>query len=346
MAARSRIDWRRCAAKLEVALPLERLYPSVVAWAERCPKAERWVVAFSGGADSLALLLALWSHWPERRRTLSAVHFNHCLRGIDAKVDERFCRQVCSALGVRFASARWAEASATASEAEARAARHAFFDRQLRQWRARALWFGHQLDDVAETMVMRIARGSGLGGLAAPRPIQRMPDQRVHLRPMLALGKVELVAILQECGIPWREDRSNTENRFFRNRIRHEVIPAWQAACGGRDALAGAGLSRELIDEDDRALEAWVAEVAPIARDGSLNLKRLAGKPRGFLRRALRLWLTRQEIGLRISRQAFNAVVNDLEAHRVTRHSLDQFHFIVIGKSFARITRVPRKISN
>ena len=346
MTAPFRINWRTCATQLALLLPRERLHPAVLAWTHGPQaSAEPWVVAFSGGADSLALLMVLWSHWPERRKKLCAVHFNHCLRGAAANADERFCRTVCSALGVRYASGRWAHAVVDASEAEAREARHAFLSSQLRHWRAHALWFGHQQDDVAETMFMRLARGSGLGGLAAPRPVQSMPQGRVHLRPLLGISKATIIQCLGEAGAVWCEDESNAAGGFLRNRIRHDVIPVWQAASGNRDALTGICLSRELIEEDDTAMDSWLSEIDPISRDGSLNLMRIAGKPRGLVRRALHLWLVHHGKAGNISRQAFNTLLDDLVRHRLTRHSLDRLNLIEIGKRFARIIPAPRKIS-
>ena len=86
------------AAKLATLLPRERLHPEVMAWATKPGRRAPWAVAVSGGADSLALLLLTWAHWPERRERLVALHFNHRLRGRESAADEKFCRRVCGGL--------------------------------------------------------------------------------------------------------------------------------------------------------------------------------------------------------------------------------------------------------
>ena len=136
MPARKKIDWPACAARLGAALPVERLHPAVVDWARQSPSKAAWTIGFSGGADSLALLLLVWAHWPERRSKLTALHFNHRLRGAAANRDERFCQEVSRRLGIRHRSARWEESIRGASEASARAARHEFF--RARKWQRRA----------------------------------------------------------------------------------------------------------------------------------------------------------------------------------------------------------------
>jgi tRNA(Ile)-lysidine synthase len=303
-------------------------------------------VGFSGGADSLALLLLLWAHWPERRTKLISLHFNHRLRGAASDRDERFCREVSLALGIRFVTDRWLEAGRGVSEAQARAARHQFFGGELQRLRASALWLGHQQDDIAETMLMRLARGSGTAGLAAPRPVQVLPQGRVHLRPLLTLKKVEIVESLKVERIPWCEDASNATGKFLRNRMRRDVIPAWLEASEGRDALAGAALSRELLGEDDAALDAWLDELEPIMKDGGLNLRRLASRPRALVRRALHRWLALNAKGAALSRQAFSALLDDLISRRVTRHSLGRDGFAKIAKTRLIFESAPRKLSN
>src|SRR4051812_37166347 len=102
--------WQRRAGQLARAIPRSALHPATLAWADASGGQARWSVAVSGGADSLALLLLLWAHGPERRSRLQALHFNHRLRGRASDADEVFCRKVCAALGVKFISASWTAA--------------------------------------------------------------------------------------------------------------------------------------------------------------------------------------------------------------------------------------------
>lgn len=315
--------WARVAERLAGRVPRARLDPAVIAWTDAAATRGRWGVAFSGGADSLALLLLLWAHWPERRRRLRALHFDHRLRGAASRADAVFCGRVCRALGVEFRRGAWAEPQPGAGEAEARAARLAFLRRE-----ARVLWFGHQQDDVAESILMRLARGSGTGGLAAPRPVQRMRAGAVHLRPLLGLKKAELVAALEAAGAEWREDASNAGDRYLRNRIRRDVLPRWLAAAQ-RDALAGAARSRELLEEDDTALEAWLDSLQVLAPNGDLRLRRLEGRPRALWRRALHRWLAQERRAGDLARAAFEALLNALVTGRRTRHSLGRQGFAV-----------------
>lgn len=336
-----RPDWPAAAARLAEALPPARLHPAALARAGSRRAAGPWAVALSGGADSVALLLVLWAAFPARRRRLVALHFNHRLRGRAADADERFCARLCAALGVEFASARWTRerGAAPVSEAAARAARHAFFAREMKRRRARVLWLAHQQDDVAETLLMRLSRGSGTGGLAAPRPVQEFADGRVHLRPLLTLAKAELVAALRAAGAVWREDASNLSALFFRNRIRRTVLPAWMAAAG-RDAAAGAALSRERLEEDDVALEAWLDELAPFARRGRCLLAgRLAGKPRALWRRALHRWLLAVQPETDLSRQGFEQLLAALMRGKDTRFSLGARDFAVLRAGELQLRR-------
>ena len=281
--------WPELAANFAARFPRAALHAAVVEVAGTRPVDESWCVAFSGGSDSLALLLLVWAHWPERRDQLTALHFNHCLRGEASDGDELFCREVCAALGISFSSSQWHDGPAQPNEAETREARLAFFGHEMIARHASVLWTGHQKDDIAETLLMRLSRGSGPAGLAAPRPVSVREDGRVFLRPLLTFGKSEIAAALTEIGASWREDLSNATREHFRNRIRYEVLPRWQDAAF-RSVLGGAALSRELCEEDDIALEAWLAELKIVATETMIDLRPLSGKPRALWRRALRRW--------------------------------------------------------
>ncbi len=292
-------------------------------------------MALSGGADSVALLLLLWAHWPERRLRLLALHFDHRLRGRASSADARFCASLCRALGVELAAARWEEAPTAASEAEARAARTRFFNSELRRRRVATLFTGHHRDDVAETLFMRLARGAGAGGLSAPRPVHPQPALgRIHLRPLLGLDKATLVDALHAAGARWREDASNAAATHLRNRLRTSLIPAWRAAAEpGRDALAGLALSRELLEEDDVALEAWADRVTRIDAHGALALAPLRDLPRAVLRRVVHRWLATTPVRTDLNRAGFNALLALVAHGRIgARHSLGAAHFARRGR--------------
>jgi tRNA(Ile)-lysidine synthase len=305
-------------------------------------------VAFSGGADSLALLLLLWAHWPERREKLVALHFNHRLRGRASEADERFCRRVCAALGVKCAVGRWnlgpKGGPRKFSEAAAREARMGFFQREQKRRRAPTLWLGHQQDDIAESMLMRLARGSGTAGLAAPRPVQPWPGRQFHVRPLLSLKKREIAAALRAAGATWREDGSNACGEHFRNRIRRSVLPAWRRAAEGRDALAGAALARSLLEEDDTALAAWADRLAGSRPGARLELAPLAAAPRAILRRVLHRWLLAQPDAGDLSRAGFERLLALVQLGRPTRFSLGSQGFAVIRAGALRFERHPRAV--
>jgi tRNA(Ile)-lysidine synthase len=314
-------------------LPKARLHAAALARGERARKNEPWCVALSGGADSLALLLLLWAHWPERRGRLVALHFNHRLRGRAAEADAKFCARVCAGLGVPLRVGDWRRARrsrALPSEAAARAARQAFFAREMGRLGARLLWLAHQQDDVAETMLMRLARGSGTDGLAAPRPVQPQGDGRVYLRPLLTVKKAELTAALRAAGAGWREDATNAGDDYFRNRIRRAVLPAWTKAAE-RDALAGAALARERLEEDNAALEAWLDRLVPV-KHRQLDLAKLAGLPRAIWRRALHRWLRVVRPDTDLSRQGFEQLLALMERGRLSRFSLGVSGFAVLRR--------------
>jgi tRNA(Ile)-lysidine synthase len=341
MKARRPVDWQAAAAKAAALLPRARLHPAVVAWADSRPRAERWGAALSGGADSVALLLLLWAHWPQRRARLVAFHFDHRLRGAESAADARFCAGLCRALGVPLVAGRGRARAALKGEAQARAARFEFIGREMGRRRLRTLWLGHQMDDIAESMLMRLSRGSGSGGLAAPRPVHALDSPgpgagfRRHLRPLLTVAKAEIARALRSAGAPWREDSSNAQGLHFRNRLRRDVIPRW-ARASRRDALSGAALSRELLEEDDRALETWVERTGALEEDRSLNTVRLAGSPRAVVRRALHRWLLAQPGAGELSRQGFEGLLRAVESGAPIRHSLGTEGFAVIRKGRLR----------
>ncbi|MEN6451126.1 MAG: tRNA lysidine(34) synthetase TilS, partial [Thermoguttaceae bacterium] len=189
------------------------------------------VVAVSGGCDSVALLRAMVALKTGGAGRLIAAHLNHQLRP-DAHADERFVVELCGRLGVPCdvgrvdvgASARGGEGV----EAAARRARYRFLEETAGRRGARFVATAHTADDQAETVLHRIIRGTGLRGLAGmsrTRPL----GHATLIRPLLGVRHAELLAYLESLGQPFREDSSNLDLHFTRNKIRRALLPRLEA---------------------------------------------------------------------------------------------------------------------
>lgn len=324
-------DWRERAEELARRFRADRFHPAVLEWL-RSRENEPLTVACSGGADSLSLLLLVWAHWPEFRRDLLVLHFDHGLRGEASRGDAVFVRAVAEALGVPMQVGRWEKpADETISEERAREARFAFIGDQFAKTGRRVLLLGHQRDDIVETQLMRLSRGSGTAGLAAPRPVHIFEKGRVHLRPLLLLSAEEIRQQLGRVGIPFREDATNAGGDFYRNRLRGEVLPVWQRATTF-DVAAGAAASRELLEEDDVALWRWLREIVPVPEAGKeYDLEKLVGRPRALFRRVLQEWLHVEGLGGVFGRSGFSQILGALERGEGLRVSAGKQEAVEIG---------------
>ena len=253
-------------------------------------------VAVSGGADSVYLLCALWADEAVRPR-LHVLHFDHRVRGEASAEDARFVATLCSALdvpcvlGIR-------EGQGNASEADLRSARDAFFAEQRQGLGFNLLCTAHHLDDVVENALLRLARGAGLAGLAAPRVLQDFRDGHRRWRPLIAAGiaKPALLASLQTAGIPWREDATNVLPIAARNRIRAWLAEGGEAALGAGYA-DGFARSARIIGEAQAALVCWARELGCVIRsDGTMPVSSLRGRPESLAQECLREFLHHHEI--------------------------------------------------
>ena len=215
------------------------------------------VIAVSGGPDSTALLL-LAARWRAARRrgpTLLAVTVDHGLRPESAK-EAAAVRRLAARLGVPHRTLRWTgEKPATGVQSAARAERYRLLAAAARKSGAHHILTAHTRDDQAETILFRLARGSGLSGLAGMARITLL-DELFLVRPLIDVPKARLVATLREAGIGFAEDPSNADPRFARPRLRR-LMPslAAEGLTAGRLAMLGRRAARA-----DAAIEAAVDE--------------------------------------------------------------------------------------
>jgi tRNA(Ile)-lysidine synthase len=180
------------------------------------------VVAVSGGADSVALLCALAADPPPRG--LVVAHLNHQLRGPDSDADAAFVASLFPALP-HHVEAIDVRSMGGNLEATAREVRYAFLARVAAATAAGWVATGHTADDQAETVLHRLIRGSGLRGLRGIAGARQLAPGVRLVRPLLTVSRDAVIAYLRAAGQPWREDETNRDPAFTRNRIRHELLP-------------------------------------------------------------------------------------------------------------------------
>lgn len=257
------------------------------------------LAAVSGGADSVALLLALLALRGELGITVVAAHFDHGLRGAASTADRTFVE----ALARRFDVPCLAESGAVPAgnvEAEARRVRYAFLERAADALGATKIATGHTRDDQAETVLLRLVRGAGPRGLGGIRPRRG----RI-VRPLLRCDRIQVRGFLVEHGLEWRRDASNFDTAFERTRIRHGFLPALARELNPRLAATLANLA-DLMREEDRVLDGLAAAGA---RQSVLAIPMLEALERPLARRAVRIWWRRHGSGRRLGRGHVEAIV-------------------------------------
>ena len=268
------------------------------------------LVACSGGPDSTAALVAAWRVAPGAGARVVAGHFNHRTRpDAETEADRAYLETLTGCLGVPLVSGA-APGDAGSAEAEAREARYRWLASAAAETGAAACITGHTLDDQAETVLLRLARGTGLGGAAGMAADASWPvEGEAHcgtlprlLRPLLDVERAEVLAYLDAlglgaAGLAPRRDPSNDTLAFSRNRVRHRVMPELRELNPRvREALVRfAGHARR----DDMALEEWAGREAA-------GLMGVEGQAARIERRAL--GELPEAVALRVVRRAAEAV--------------------------------------
>lgn len=209
-------------------------------WPPEQWREHRSILAVSGGADSVALLV-YFVYLSQNKRFFDVgvpgerfrvVHIDHRLRGAESDADAVFVRNLAARFGLSYREKSLSPEKLAAEtkrlgslEAAARNLRYAALVSEAEAWGARFLLTGHHADDQLETVLFRLFRGSSFAGLTGIAPVKPLNDAVVLVRPLLQIRREELVDALRCRGETFRTDSTNTEERFARNRIRHELIP-------------------------------------------------------------------------------------------------------------------------
>ena len=296
---------------------------------------DRVAVAVSGGADSVALLFLLDELRAELGIVLSVAHVNHKLRGTESDEDELFTAKLAVRLGLEFAAVSapidrgpgglGGERAKYNIEAVARELRYEFFGELARRSRINKIATGHTLDDQAETVLLRIFRGTGIRGLAgihprlsvsqadtapdehkekAKRPDKEACAKNSHesskafvrtraevVRPLLNIRRRDLRDYLRARNETWREDSSNADPTFLRNRIRQRLLPLIAEEFGDASIEHMAELA-EIARAEEEYCAGAVGDPRVAASPGAaLKVENLLARPLAVQRRQVRAWL-------------------------------------------------------
>jgi len=232
----------------------------------------------SGGADSVALLRALH----KLEIPLTVAHLNHQLRGAESDADEQFVRALAAELKLPMVGKscdvkKLAEENRWSLEMAAREARHAFFGEIAGD---AVIALAHNVDDQAETFILKLARGAGPDGLSGMPVFQTLEEFSI-IRPMLGISRTEIIQWLEENGFDWREDASNRDDTFLRNRVRHEILPMLENRLNP-------DIKNTILRTMDivRAENEWMETLL-----GEMKLEDISTLPLAAQRRVLRRWL-------------------------------------------------------
>lgn len=259
------------------------------------------LVAVSGGADSIALLRAMATIKCGGEGRLVAAHLNHQLRAAESDADEACVAELCRDLHVPCEAARVTLGDAVSGdstwragglEAAARAARYHFLTATADRLGARYVVTAHTADDQAETILHRILRGTGIGGLAGMARTRPLSGATTLIRPLLEFRHGEILEYLDAIHQPYCQDSSNTDLRFTRNRIRHELLPqlSEQFNAGVVEALLRLGtLAGEAHAVLSRLAEELAADGVACETSGLVRIavSRLADQPAYVVRELL-----------------------------------------------------------
>ena len=314
---------------------------------------DKVLVAVSGGPDSVCLLHLLNDLQEEFRFELSLAHMDHMARGEESTEDAHFADELGKKLGLqtyieRVDVHKENESLKTSFQEAGRILRYRFLESTLERIRGTKLALGHTADDQVETLLINLLRGSGLRGLAG------MPETRgAVIRPLIDCTRAEIEAYLEDRNLDYRVDTSNADNKYLRNRIRHELLPVLKTF--NQNIASNLQETVKIIRDDDQCLtdqaRLLYSEIAvPLANEGDgveLDIVKFHQQPLAYKKRLVRQAIYQVQGNLRrITARHIQKILELFDDSRVEKKiNLPGQLIAVVGREGVKLRKSPESRS-
>ena len=291
------------------------------------------VCGLSGGADSVALLLALHELREKLGITIEALHVNHCLRGAESDRDELFCEELCRVRNIAFKAVScdvksYSKENSLSVEEAARKLRYSIFEENSK---GKKLATAHNANDNLETVILNLSRGTGVKGLAG------IPPARDNIiRPLLTVTRAEIESFLNDRGQSYVTDSTNLSDDYTRNRIRHKIIPLMQEI--NSSVISSSVNSIDAVREENMLIESMTDEAVSSCKSGN-RLNDLGKYPAVVRKRAVARLLSGNDLPYSHKRldEADNILING------GKINISGDHYLIGSKNSIELkTLVPR----
>lgn len=257
------------------------------------PKDTPVLLAFSGGADSRALLHILAEQAARNGFSLTLAHVNHGIRGDEALRDRDFCVETAARYGVELCLEEvdvptLAAMHGTGLEEEARSVRYSFFEKLMRERSIPLLVTAHHADDQLETLLFRLCRGTGAKGLCGISPVRTFSDVGYLARPLLTVRRCDILDFCRTEHLAYVVDSTNRDTAYARNRIRTEVVPVLESLFD--DPQRRAAALSEGLREDEAYLSSLAEQFLSRIKSDEIPIAALSEMAKPVIRRVLMRW--------------------------------------------------------
>lgn len=296
------------------------------------------IIGFSGGFDSMCLLFALNKIKEEYGISLVGAHYNHNWRGEIAKTEQIKCEEFCKNFGIEFYT-ETASIDTKKNETVAREQRYEFFERAQKKYNTDVVFTAHNLNDNAETIIYRIAKGTGLTGL---KGIQKKRDN--YYRPLLDVSREEIEQYCKKNDLTPNNDNSNNNTVHKRNLIRHEILPLLEDI--NPNAIRAINNLSKITQCELYILNEYISSIKKdVLQDSKILTKKYKILSQNLQQKIIYDYIYNSEVDydFKLIENATNFLINSIKDKKIAKFSLDKDHFLYVDSKTIEIIKQTEK---